>query len=155
MGTTMINIVISVGFSVDNAAHFCHSFMNAPIASNGEQICVGAGDVREHTRANERLARVLYALNAVGMPILLGDLSTILALLPLATAQSEIFISFWKCISLVMVFGVCHAVLFLPVVLSMCGPLGLDNEIDDSDHTQITQVNVSVAGHASKMQSAS
>jgi len=134
--TTMINIVISVGFSVDNAAHFCHSFINAPISSNGKEICVGAGDVRAHTRANERVARVMYALNAVGMPILLGDVSTILALLPLATAESAIFTSFWKCISLVMIIGLCHATLFLPVVLSICGPLGLESESEVDESAQ-------------------
>eukprot|EP00483_Globobulimina_turgida_P008219 UN08235 len=29
--TTMIFMVMCVGFAVDNSAHFCHSFINAPI----------------------------------------------------------------------------------------------------------------------------
>ena len=123
--TTMINVVISVGFSVDNSAHFCHSFMNAPIS------------LKFKSKSEERKARVIYALNAVGMPILAGDLSTIVALLPLSTAESEIFLSFWKCISLVMMFGISYAVLYLPVVLSICGPLGFDDIVNDESDNVI------------------
>ena len=127
--TTMINVVISVGFSVDNAAHFCHSFMNAPLNTDGVMIYIDNKKSLFYTKQNERYTRVLYALNAVGMPIIAGDLSTIVALLPLAGAQSEIFLSFWKCISLVMLFGAAHAVLYLPVILSMIGPLGFNSII--------------------------
>ena len=126
--TTMINVVLAVGFSVDNAAHFCHSFMNAPLNSDGKTIFIGEGQTMEYSARNERKARVLYALNAVGMPIFAGDISTIIALLPLSTADSQIFISFFKCVTLVMLFGVSHAVVYLPVVLSMIGPLGYGNE---------------------------
>ena len=129
--TTMINVVISVGFSVDNAAHFCHAFMNAPLRTDGVIIYIDNKNTKLYTKENERYARVLYALNAVGMPILAGDLSTIVALLPLAGAQSEIFLSFWKCIVLVMLFGASHAVLYLPVVLSVIGPLGFNNIIQN------------------------
>merc|ERR1712060_159298 len=105
-------MVMSVGFSVDNAAHFCHAFISAPIKDIPHRL----------TAKQERNARVLFALDSVGMPILAGDLSTIVALLPLAGSNSEIFLSFWKCISLVMIFGAGYAVLYLPTVLSLVGP---------------------------------
>jgi len=130
--TTMINMVMSVGFSVDNAAHFCHAFITAPINDIPHKLTV----------KQERNARVLFALNSVGMPILAGDMSTIVALLPLVSSTSEIFISFWKCISLVMIFGAGYAVLYLPVVLSVIGPVGIDailkdNEKDNEDKSQL------------------
>ena len=120
--TTMINVVISVGFSVDNSAHFCHAFMNAPVHEIRKKL----------TKQEERNARVIFALNSVGMPILAGDTSTMIALLPLASAQSEIFTSFFKCISLVMIFGASYAVLYLPVVLSTIGPIGYNKIINNN-----------------------
>ena len=107
--TTMINVIISVGFAVDNAAHICHSYMNCPI--------------KENMVDNERYYRVLFALNSVGIPIIAGDITTIAALLPIATAQSEIFVSFFRCLLLVMIFGMTHALFYLPVILSFIGPV--------------------------------
>ena len=134
----MINVVLSVGFSVDNAAHFCHSFMNAPLNTDGKTIFIGKDKTLEYSVSNERKARVLYALNAVGLPIFAGDISTIIALLPLSTADSQIFVSFFKCVTLVMLFGVSHAIVYLPVVLSMIGPLGYDNEHEQAEVEQVT-----------------
>eukprot|EP01084_Bolivina_argentea_P160138 278870_1 len=140
--TTMINVVISVGFSVDNAAHFCHAFMNAPINTDGIVIYIDKKNTKLYTKESERYVRVLYALNAVGMPILLGDISTIVALLPLISAESEIFISFFKCILLVMSFGASYAVLYLPVILSMFGPLGHNNIINNDDSYKPTDFGI-------------
>merc|ERR1711973_633424 len=102
--------------------------MNAPLNTDGKKIYIAKGETLEYSASNERKARVLYALNAVGMPIFAGDISTIIALLPLSTADSQIFVSFFKCVTLVMLFGVSHAIVYLPVVLSMIGPLGYGNE---------------------------
>eukprot|EP01084_Bolivina_argentea_P084280 152454_1 len=123
---TMINVVISVGFSVDNAAHICHSYMNAPI------------NLGIMNKKKERKLRIMYALNAVGIPIICGDLSTVIAILPLARAESEIFTSFFKVLFLVMLFGICHAVFYLPVVLSIIGPTS-----SSSSHTK-TKNNIDI-----------
>ena len=54
--TTMINVVISVGFSVDNAAHFCHAFMNAPLNTDGVMIYIDKKKSLFYTKQNERYA---------------------------------------------------------------------------------------------------
>ena len=131
--TAMVAIVMAVGFSVDNAAHFCHSFMTAPLKTDGTTIFLGDNKTMEYSTANERKARVLYALNAVGMPIIAGNLSTFIAILPLGTAKSQVVLAIFKVISLVMLFGMSHSIIYLPVMLSIVGPLGFDKFSDQSN----------------------
>lgn len=99
---TMIHLIMSVGFSVDFTAHICHAFM------------VAKGSCR-----NDRAAE---AVTSSGGPIFNGAISSVLGILMLAFAKSYIFRSFFKVMLLVIVFGASHALLFLPVVLSLIGP---------------------------------
>ena len=122
--TAMMSMILAVGFSVDNAAHFCHSFMMAPLKTDGVTIFLGEQNTMNYSTKNERKARVLYALNAVGMPILNGNVTTMIGLAPLAMAQSEIVLSLFKVLTLVMIFGMWHSMIYLPVLLSLIGPLG-------------------------------
>mmetsp|Transcript_73813 Transcript_73813/g.90617 ORF Transcript_73813/g.90617 Transcript_73813/m.90617 type:complete len:105 (-) Transcript_73813:32-346(-) len=71
----------------------------------------------------ERKYRIIYALNAVGLPIIAGDITTVCGLIPIATATSAIFTAFFKCLLLVMMFGMMHALFYLPVILSFVGPV--------------------------------
>jgi predicted RND superfamily exporter protein len=100
---TMIHIIMSVGFSVDFAAHICHAYMQA----------------EGYTR-NERM---VAAIDRAAGPIFNGALSTIIGIIMLAFAKSYVFRAFFKVMLLVILFGLCHAILFLPVVLSLIGPL--------------------------------
>ena len=99
---TMIHLIMSVGFSVDFTAHICHGYM------------VAKGQTRED--------RVRIALQNTGAPIFNGAVSSILGILMLSFAKSYIFQSFFQVMFLVVLFGCAHAVLFLPVVLSLIGP---------------------------------
>ena len=51
-----------------------------------------------------------------------GAFSTWLAVVPLATAVSYIFEVFFKLISLILLFATFHAIVVLPVILSLIGP---------------------------------
>lgn len=103
-----INLVMTIGFAVDNAAHIAHAYF--------------------HSVSKTRPNKVADALNLVGIPIIMGDLSTVLALFPLVFSKSIIFQSFFACIFLVMVFGAASALLFLPVILCYLGP--------EADHSE-------------------
>lgn len=96
---SMINLIICIGFSVDFSAHISYHFAVSE-APNGN-------------------ARAIEALGHIGTPILQGALSTILAVLVLASSQSYIFTTFFKIMFLVMVFGFGHAMFLLPTVLSL------------------------------------
>ena len=59
------------------------------------------------------------ALGQLGLPIVQGALSTILAVCVLADSPDYIHRTFFKVIFLVMCFGFYHAMVVIPVVLSL------------------------------------
>ncbi|XP_030630613.1 patched domain-containing protein 3 [Chanos chanos] len=98
---SMINLIISIGFSVDFSAHISYSFVSSTKAG-----------------ANERM---VDALSHLGYPILQGALSTILGVVVLSASESYIFRTFCKITSLVIVFGLLHGIAFIPVFLTFLG----------------------------------
>ena len=99
---TMIHIIMSIGFSVDFAAHICHGYM----ISDGEN-------------RNERMKSGIIRS---GAPVFHGAISSLLGVVILAFAKSYIFYSFFQVMSLVITFGILHALFLLPVILSAIGP---------------------------------
>ena len=61
-------------------------------------------------------------LTKIGPAMLSGGLSTFVAFMLLSMSKSIVFISFFKIFFLVVVFGLFHGLLFLPVILSIIGP---------------------------------
>ncbi|KAL8271437.1 hypothetical protein Esti_004638 [Eimeria stiedai] len=100
---TMVNLTISIGFSVDYATHTTHAFCH----------CMG----------QKRGLRAFEAVLLVGGPLLHGAVSTQLAVIPLAFVESPVLAVFFKMTTLVIVVGVTHGLLLLPVLLSLVGPL--------------------------------
>ncbi|KAJ8315263.1 hypothetical protein KUTeg_007413 [Tegillarca granosa] len=100
---TMIHIIMSVGFSVDFSAHICHGY----IVENAET----------------RDERVKAAITRSGGPILNAAVSSVLGILMLIFSNSFIFQSFFKLMLLVILFGLAHSIFFLPVILSLIGPM--------------------------------
>ncbi|XP_071496452.1 patched domain-containing protein 3-like [Diadema antillarum] len=110
-GISMINIILCIGFSVDFSAHITYSFLCDHEAQHRD--CQ-----RKMTAAEKHSVMALYSL---GMPIMQGALSTILAILALYWSPSYIFRAFFKIMFMVMVFGMLHSLVFLPVLLSSLG----------------------------------
>ncbi|CDJ56275.1 hypothetical protein EMWEY_00016220 [Eimeria maxima] len=100
---TMVNLTISIGFSVDYATHTTHAFCH----------CMG----------QRRGLRAFEAVLLVGGPLLHGALSTQLAVIPLAFVDSPVLSVFFKMTTLVIIVGVTHGLMLLPVVLSLIGPM--------------------------------
>lgn len=96
---SMINLIMCIGFSVDFSAHISYAYISCD----------------EDTPA----ARVRSALYSLGLPIFQGSVSTILGIVALAFAPSYVFLTFFKTVFLVMLFGATHGVLLLPVLLSL------------------------------------
>ncbi|OWF50770.1 patched domain-containing protein 3-like [Mizuhopecten yessoensis] len=107
---TMIHVIMSVGFSVDFSAHICHAFMTVE------------GSTRDE--------KVKNAILRSGGPIWNGAISSIIGIIMLVFSKSYIFRSFFRVMLLVILFGVGHATFFLPVVLSLIGPM--ENTKSDS-----------------------
>ena len=95
---TAMYLSMCVGFSVDFSAHICYHFVNCP-------------EENTNTKTGQ-------CLGYLGHPILQGTLSTILAVVVLASSQEYLFFTFFKVVFLVMTFGFFHGVVFIPVMLS-------------------------------------
>ena len=65
---------------------------------------------------------MMKTLTNIGPAVLNGGISTFLAFVLLCMSKSIIFLTFFKIFFLVVVFGLFHGLLFLPVVLSLIGP---------------------------------
>ncbi|XP_071492615.1 patched domain-containing protein 3-like [Diadema antillarum] len=111
-GISMINIILCIGFSVDFSAHITYAFIG------GKESCPGKHAAKRLSTAEQRAVMGLYSL---GMPILQGALSTIIAIVVLNWSSSYVFRAFFKIMSMVMMFGMLHSLVFLPVLLSCFG----------------------------------
>ena len=101
-----IFMTISIGLCVDYSAHIAHAFM----------VSTGSRD-----------DRMRQTLTGMGPAVLNGGISTFLAFVLLSTSNSVIFLTFFKVFFLVVVFGLFHGLIFLPVVLSLLGPPSLSD----------------------------
>merc|ERR1711871_154599 len=100
-GVVTINLIISLGFAVDYSAHIGHAFM---------------------CKVGTREERVVGALTDVGASVLNGAISTFLAIIVMGFSKSFVFITFFKLLFGVVVFGVMNGFLLLPVLLRLLGP---------------------------------
>lgn len=98
---SMITIVMSIGFSVNLSAHISYAYVKAE----------GTGKEKAMT-----------ALETLGWAVFQGAFSTILGMLVLTTVDAYIVIVFFKTIFLVIVFGLMHSIIFLPILLTLVLP---------------------------------
>lgn len=73
--------------------------------------------------APTREEKVKDTLQTMGASILVGGLSTCLGVIPLAFSTSSIIGTMFVLFVSMITIGVAHGLIFLPVVLSICGPL--------------------------------
>ncbi|WAR27804.1 PTHD3-like protein [Mya arenaria] len=99
---TMVQLIMCIGFSIDFTAHICHGYIVAPGA--------------------DKNLRVEQAIDEVGAPIFHGAFSSLCGVVILFAATSYIFKTFATIMCFVLLFGIAHALLLLPVVLSWIGP---------------------------------
>ena len=100
--TSCVGLTMSIGLVVDYNMHVVHSFLDTS----------GSG-------RNERVKKVM---NTMGKSILLGGLSTLLGVLPLAFSQSDVFRTFFFTYLGIVILGTTHGLILTPVLLSIIGP---------------------------------
>lgn len=98
--TSMITIAMSVGFSVDFAAHIVYAF-------NEHEVHTAKGETKdkETTPLIDPDDRLIRALGSVGWPICQGTLSVFLGVIVLGTIKSYIVQTCFKTVFLVITFG--------------------------------------------------
>ncbi|XP_063159553.1 patched domain-containing protein 3-like [Candoia aspera] len=95
---SMINLVISIGFSVDYSAHISYAFVsNSKLSANDKAI---------------------DALFHLGYPIVQASSSTLIGILVLSMAATYVFRTCFKIMFLVIIFGSVHGLVFIPVFLT-------------------------------------
>ncbi|XP_018402992.1 PREDICTED: patched domain-containing protein 3-like isoform X2 [Cyphomyrmex costatus] len=99
--SSTIMILLCAGLAVDYAAHIGLEFIRS------------SGNKQE---------RALTTFNVIGPAVFNGGLSTFLAFVLVGFSQAYVFITFFKLITSVVIFGLFHGMLFLPVILSLAGP---------------------------------
>lgn len=114
---TMLAMIMSVGFSVDYSVHIIHAYMQAK------------GDTRE--------IKIKKAIEMAGGPVFNGAFSTFLGICFLLLAKSYLFHTFFIVIFLVLVLGSTHALIFIPVALSIIGPLNTAPKSTNSSEQEI------------------
>merc|ERR1711915_1120947 len=94
-----VNVIIAIGLCVDYSVHICHSFL---------------------TVSGTRKERAEAALIEMGPAVLNGGVSTLIAFILLAGSESHVFSTFFR-VFLLVVFGLYHGLILLPVILSLMG----------------------------------
>mmetsp|Transcript_9493 Transcript_9493/g.17123 ORF Transcript_9493/g.17123 Transcript_9493/m.17123 type:complete len:931 (-) Transcript_9493:1479-4271(-) len=110
---SVICLSLSVGLSVDFTVHIAKAFVDA------------VGESRKD--------RVKEALRALGPPVLHAGVSTFLAIFVLIGAKSFIFRVFFKCFFLIIVLGLAHGFIFVPIVLSFIGPPSFYSSVEEKE----------------------
>lgn len=111
---SMINLIMGIGFSVDFSSHISYAFLMAKAKTSNEKI--------------------QECLSALGLPVLQAGLSTIVGVITLSLSRSYVFLGFCKIVFLVVLFGILHGIVLLPVLLSILGPgFSCQRNIESSD----------------------
>jgi len=98
---TALSLLVGVGLCIDYSVHIARTFM----------VHRGTQDERAHR-----------TITSIGPAVIKGGLGSIISILLLVFADSYFFSTFFKVLLATILLGLFHALVFLPVALSLIGP---------------------------------
>ncbi|URD77305.1 Sterol-sensing domain of SREBP cleavage-activation [Musa troglodytarum] len=117
---SVVNLVMSIGIAVEFCVHVMHAFL------------VNSGD---------RGSRTTVAVSTMGASVFSGiTLTKLVGVIVLRFSKSEVFVVYFfqMYIALVLI-GFLHGLVFLPVILSICGPPPRSMSANPQEHQWTTQ----------------
>ncbi|KAA0166242.1 hypothetical protein FNF31_01468 [Cafeteria roenbergensis] len=125
-----INLLLSIGLSVDAVAHVTHAFLHADGPLRAASTMVKRPFMEDTTPPScwgliggaERRRRAVAAVLTMARPVFQGTGSSMLGLVTLAFSTSSIFRTFFTILFTTMVLSLVHAVFVIPVLLRILGP---------------------------------
>lgn len=115
---TYICLVISIGLLVDFIVH----------------VLLGYYESKELSRED----KVKDTLETMGASIMLGGLTSFIGVIPLAFSTSEIMSTVFTAFLAMVILGVTHGIIFLPVLLSIFGPVN-GGHLHDSSANELPE----------------
>ncbi|KAJ1609540.1 putative patched family protein [Cryptosporidium canis] len=119
---TMVNLIMSIGISVDYSTHICHCFAHCSGKDRNTRVIETLGKFKQHTDLSKHGA-LLTPAGLMGIPIFHGAMSTQFAVTVLAFSDSYVLQTFYKMMTLVVCIGICYGAIILPVILTVFGPM--------------------------------
>lgn len=107
----LMQVIFAIGLSVDYSSHIAEAYLVAVVPK------------RVKSTAAKRKYKASMALSSMGSSIFHGSFSTLLAIAVLATCESFIFTVFFRMWFGIILCSMANGFLFLPVVLSLIGPV--------------------------------
>jgi len=95
---TMIVMVMAIGFTVDYSCHITHTYLMSEKKTPEE--------------------RVKFTIQTMGGSVLKGGLSTLIGIIVLSLSSSKLFVLFFKMMFTIIVLGLVHGMVILPVLLT-------------------------------------
>lgn len=98
---TSLSLLVGVGLCIDYCVHIARTFM----------VYRGTQDERAHR-----------TITSIGPAVIKGGLGSIISIILLSFTESYFFSTFFKVLLAMIILGLFHALVFLPVALSLIGP---------------------------------